>query len=600
MRTLIKETASKVGEKLTIQGWVNSVRSYGKLVFADIRDRSGVIQVVGAKDLEKLKVESVVEITGNIRDRDSKYFNEKIITGKIEMEVTELKIIEAAPDLPFDIHQPDLNVSIPVLLDNRAVSLRHQKVKDVFKVQATIMKAFRDYLNSQDFTEISVPTIVAGSTEGGSEVFPVDYFGYKAFLAQSPQLYKQVMVSIFERVFTLAHAYRAEPSVTTRHLTEYVGLDCEMGFINDWTDIVKMADATVKAIFKAVSEKHQDILDEFGVTIPKTCDNTPCIKLKDALELIYKRTGRDVRNELDMDPEGEREICRWSLEEHGSELVFITHFYTKKRAWYSYADPENPTETLTLDLIGRGVEWISGGQRISNYAQLQEKIKSRGQNPADYEIPYGQSFKYGMPAEGGFAIGLERITQNILGLDNVRQASLFPRDMERVDQRLSVIGQSFGNPKIDLNTKLVNFLKEKSIEFKEIKHAAVTTSEEAATARGTKIEQGAKALLMIADNNPILVVLSAAKKLDNGAFKKQFNFKDIKMASSDEVEKISGAQIGGVPPFGNLFNVPVFVDKSFLDESEIAFNAGSKEKSIIMKSSDFLKLVNPQIGQYSL
>ncbi len=600
MRTLIKETVSEVGKKLTIQGWVNSIRSYGKLVFADIRDRSGVIQVVGGQDLEGIKVESVVEMTGNIRTRDEKYFNDKIVTGKIEMEVLVFKIIEKSEDLPFDIHQPDLNVSLPVLLDNRAVSLRHQKVADVFKVQATIMKAFRDHLNENGFTEISVPTIVAGSTEGGSEVFPVDYFGYKAFLAQSPQLYKQVMVSIFERVFTLAHAYRAEPSVTTRHLTEYVGLDCEMGFINDWTDIVKMADSTVKAIFKAVSQKHQDVLDEYGVTIPKTCENTPCIKLKDALQLIYERTGRDVRNELDMDPEGEREICRWSLEKYGSELVFITHFYTKKRAWYSYADPENPTETLTLDLIGRGVEWISGGQRISNYADLQEKIKSRGQNPADFEIPYGQSFRYGMPPEGGFAIGLERITQNILGLENVRQASLFPRDMERVDQRLSLIGKSFGGPKIDLNTKLVNYLKENSIEFKEIKHTPVTTSEEAATARGTKLEQGAKALLMIADNNPILIVLSAAKKLDNGVFKKQFSFKDLKMATADEVKKISGAEIGGVPPFGNLFNTPVYVDESFLSENEIAFNAGSKEKSIIMKSSDFKKLVNPQVGQYSL
>lgn len=600
MRTLIKESIKEVGQKISIQGWVNSIRSYGKLVFADIRDRSGIIQVVGGKELESVKVESVVEITGNIRARDEKYFNDKIITGKIEMEVTDFKVLEMSPDLPFDIHQPDLNVSLPVLLDNRAVSLRHQKVADVFKVQATIMKAFRDHLNTNDFTEISVPTIVAGSTEGGSEVFPVDYFGYKAFLAQSPQLYKQVMVSIFERVFTIAHAYRAEPSVTTRHLTEYVGLDCEFGFISDWTDIIKMADSTVKAIFKAVSEKHQDILDEYGVTIPKTCDETPRIKLKDALQLIYERTGRDVRNELDMDPEGEREICRWSLEKYGSELVFITHFYTKKRAWYSFADPENPEETLTLDLIGRGVEWISGGQRISNYGDLQEKIKSRGQNPADYEIPYGQSFKYGMPPEGGFAIGLERITQNILGLENVRQASLFPRDMERVDQRLSVIGQSFGGPKANLNSRLVNYLKENSVEFKEIKHVATTTSEESAKARDTTIEQGAKALLMMADNNPVLLVLSAAKKLDNSAFKKQFSFKDLKMATAEEVEKITGAQIGGVPPFGNLFNVPVYVDESFLSESEIAFNAGSKEKSIIMKSSDFKKLVNPQVGQYSL
>ena len=172
-------------------------------------------------------------------------------------------------------------------------------------------------------------------------------------------------------------------------------------------------------------------------------------QIKRALQIIYDRTGRDVRNEPDMDPEGEREICRWSREKYGSDLVFITHFYTKKRAWYSYANPENPEETLTFDLIGCGVEWISGGQRIHDYQQLQEKIISRGQDPKDFEIPYGQAFKYGMPPEGGFAIGLERITQNILGLENVRQASLFPRDMERVDSRLSVSGKKIAKIKTD-------------------------------------------------------------------------------------------------------------------------------------------------------
>lgn len=440
-RTLIKELTKEVGKKVLIKGWVNSVRSYGKLAFADIRDRSSLIQVVGGPEIGGLKIESTVEITGTVRSRSEKYFNDKLVTGKIEIEVKEVKVLSKAAELPFDLHQPDLNLTLPTLLDNRALSLRNKKIQDVFKVQATIVEAFRSHLLNQDFTEIFIPTIVAGSTEGGSEVFPVDYFGYQAYMAQSPQLYKQIMTSIFERVFTVAHAYRAEPSVTTRHLTEYVGLDVEMGFIDSWLDILKVADGTVKAIFKAVKDKHSDILEEYNISIPKTIKETPRLKLKEALELIYKRTGRDVRNELDMDPEGEREICRWALEKHGSDLVFITHFYTKKRAWYSYANPENPEETLTMDLIGCGVEWISGGQRIHDYKELQEKIKSKGQDPKDFELPYGQAFKYAMPPEGGFAIGLERITQNILGLDNVRQASLFPRDMERIDNRLSVTGK---------------------------------------------------------------------------------------------------------------------------------------------------------------
>ncbi len=440
-RILNIDCVSKIGDQVIIKGWVNSVRSYGKLAFADIRDRSGLIQVVGGPEIGELRVESVVEISGAVRSRAEKYFNDKLTTGKIEIEVESLKVLAKAAELPFDVRQADTKTTLPVILDNRPLSLRNQKIQDIFKIQETIVQSFRQYLNDQDFTEIFTPTIVGGATEGGSEVFPVDYFGYRAYLAQSPQLYKQILTSIFERVYTVAHAYRAEPSVTTRHLTEYVGLDVEMGFIDSWTDVLKIADGVVKAIFKAVSDKHQNILDEYGVTIPQTIKDTPTIKLKDALQVIYERTGRDVRNELDMDPEGEREICRWSREKYGSDLVFITGFYTKKRAWYSYADPENPDETLTFDLIGCGVEWISGGQRINDYQQLQDKIISRGQNPADFENPYGQAFKYGMPPEGGFAIGLERITQNILGLENVRQASLFPRDMERIDTRLSVSGK---------------------------------------------------------------------------------------------------------------------------------------------------------------
>jgi len=438
-RILISQTNKLIGQTVSLKGWINSLRRHGQLTFADLRDRSGIIQVVGGKDMSSLKVEDVVLINGKVKSRDPKYINPKLATGEIEIEVVSFSLISHAAELPFDIHQPDLNLNLPALLDNRALSLRHAKTADIFRLQAGIIKAFRDYLDSLEFTEIIVPTIVSGSTEGGSEVFSVDYFGHRAFLAQSPQLYKQIMVTAFERVYTIAHAYRAEPSVTTRHLTEYTGLDVEFGFIDNWNDIIKLADDTVKAIFHYLSKNYPHVLNEYGASIPKTIDHTPVIKLKDALKLVSQRSGRNVSQELDLDPEAEREICRWAEEEYGSELVFITHFYTKKRAWYSQADPDTPEETLTFDLIGKGVEWISGGQRINDYDTLVEKLKSIGQNPKNFEFPYGQAFKYGMPPEGGFCIGLERITQNILGLDNLRQASLFPRDMERIDTRLAKI-----------------------------------------------------------------------------------------------------------------------------------------------------------------
>ena len=600
-RTLVSKTPALTGKKVLIKGWLQSLRSHGKLVFADIRDMSGLIQVVGPKELGKVKEQSAIELTGTINARDPKYFNSKLATGQIEMAVESFTVLSPAQDLPFDVHQPDLGVALPILLDNRAASLRHQKTRDIFTLQASITQAFRDYLNSLDFTEFFAPTIVAAASEGGSQVFPVDYFGYKAYLAQSPQLYKQIMVGAYERVYTVAHAYRAEPSVTTRHLTEYVGLDVEMGFIDSWQDVIKNADMVMKHIFKTIAEKHGNILAEYGTTIPKTIENTPQIKLKEALELITKRTGRDVRNELDMDPEGEREICRWAYETTGSEMVFITHFYTKKRAWYSHIDPSSPEETLSFDLIGRGVEWISGSQRIHEFQDLVDKIIKIGQKVEDYEIPYVQAFRYGMPPEGGYCIGLERITMNILGLDNLRKTSLYPRDMERVDARLSVIGKKYAQaPEINLHDRLIAFLDEKQIVYRHLTHTETRTSEESATARGTKLEQGAKALVMFADNKPILVVLSAADKLDNAAFKKQFEIADLRMATPAEVKSISGAEIGAVPPFGNLFNVPVYAEGRLLQNEEIAFNAGELTKSVIMKSADFRALVNPQVGDYAL
>ncbi len=288
-------------------------------------------------------------------------------------------------------------------------------------------------MKGEGFTEIQAPTIVATATEGGAEVFPVSYFDKKAYLAQSPQFYKQILVSIFEKVFTVAHAYRAEPSVTTRHLTEYVGLDVEMGFIDNWTEIMDMAEVLLRHIFLAVKTNHADILAQYGVDVPKITTAIPRIKLTKAKELIFERTGRDIRKEPDLDPEGEREMSKWANETHGSDLVFVTHYPTKKRPMYTYPDPDNPEETFSFDLIGRGQEWITGGKRINDYEQLVSNIKKWGQNPEHFEVPYLQAFKYGMPPEGGFCLGLERITMNILGLANIREATLFPRDMERVD-----------------------------------------------------------------------------------------------------------------------------------------------------------------------
>jgi len=446
-RTLAAETISKIGEKLLLKGWVNTIRDHGKVVFIDLRDRSGIVQVVGDEKLGKLRVEDVVEVSGVLNKRPEKMVNPEIATGKVEVQVENLKVLAPAAELPFDLGQESLKLDLPTLLDNRSLSLRHPRIKAIFQVQETIVQTFRSTMKNLGFTEFQAPTLVATATEGGAQIFPVKYFDYTVYLAQSPQFYKQIMVSAFERVFTVAHAYRAEPSVTTRHMTEYLGLDVEFGFIDSWQELMDTAEHLVKEIFRAVKENHAEILKMYQIDVPGLSAQVPRIKLKEAQEIIYKRTGRDIRQEPDLDPEGEREMWRWAQDEHDSELVFITHYPTKKRPMYTHPDPENPQETLSFDLIGRGQEWITGGQRINEYQKLVANIKKWKCDPKNFEVPYLQAFKYGMPPEGGFCLGLERITMNILGLSNVREATLFPRDMERVDIRLTEIrGKRKTNP----------------------------------------------------------------------------------------------------------------------------------------------------------
>jgi len=434
-RTLSIDLSKEVGKKVQVAGWVNTRRNHGKLVFIDLRDRTGLVQVVGGNNLTDLRPEDVVEIKGLVKNRPEKLINPKLATGKIEVEAEKVKTLAKAADLPFDTGVADLNVSLPTLLDYRPLSLRHPKIKAIFKVQETIIKTFRQSLGDQGFTEIQVPTIVPTATEGGSQVFPIKYFDKNAYLAQSPQLYKQILVGVFERVFSLAHAYRAEPSVTTRHLTEYTGLDAEMGFIESFEEVMTVVEKLVKDIFVAVDKENKEELTSYGATLPKISTSIPRLKMREAQEIIFKRVKRDNRREPDLEPEDEKEICAYSLEKYGSELIFITHYPTAKRPFYTYPDPKDPDYTCSFDLLGRGLEWVTGGQRINEYDQLINNIKKWGNQVKDFDL-YLQAFKYGMPPEGGFCLGAERITMQILGLENIRQASFFPRDMERIDIKL--------------------------------------------------------------------------------------------------------------------------------------------------------------------
>lgn len=438
-RSVTLDCNEMVGKPVMLEGWIERVRVHGKVAFFDLRDRSGVIQVAAFDELSKrvaeLSSQDVVEIEGEVVARGEKYINPNLSTGKVEVRLSSLKILAEAAEMPFDMGGKDLDLELPTLLDFRALTLRHQSVRPIFKIQEAIVEGFRSAAKSLECTEIFTPTISYSSTEGGAEVFSVDYYGHKAFLIQSPQLYKQMMMPVFERVFLISHAYRAEPSVTTYHLSESTQMDCEFGFLS-FDELMDALELVGAETVRYASEKYPDILKNFDVEAPKIPTKIPRLKLREAQEIIKERTGRDLSRELDLNREDEIEICKWAFENHQSDFVTITHFPTKKRAFYTHPDPEDPEYSLSYDLLFRGVEILSGSRRIDKYDDLVTAIKNRKMNPADFEM-YLQAFKYGIPPHGGFSFGLERMTMKMLELANIRQASLFPRDMERIDKRFS-------------------------------------------------------------------------------------------------------------------------------------------------------------------
>lgn len=441
-RTLIKDLHTKTGEVALIKGWVSVRRDQGKMVFFDFRDMSGTIQGVvlptsnAIETAKEVRNEYVVAVQGKINQRPEKNRNEKVKNGDIEMEILEIDILSKAEPLPFDMSLEGYNLDLTTELDHRALTLRHPRVQAIFRVQAVIIDAFREFMKSQDFFEFQAPAIVPATAEGGAEVFQVEYFDKKAYLSQSPQLYKQIVMTAFERVFSVNKIFRAEPSATTRHLTEVVSLDAEMAFINSWRDVRDMSEATVRNILKEVERRCKDELELLNATLPVMLEETPTLSLAEAQEKIFTKTGRDVRGDKDLNPEDERELCALIKEETGSDFVYVYGYPTRQKPFYVYPNPEKPEFNEGMDLLCRGVEWLSGGRRINDYEQLLDHVEKWGMDPKKIEM-FLEAFRYGVPPEGGFAFGAERITMQLLGLKNIREATMFPRDMNRIDGLLS-------------------------------------------------------------------------------------------------------------------------------------------------------------------
>lgn len=445
-RTYIKDLSSHVGEEVKISGWVDVRRDQGKMVFMDMRDMTGKVQCVilpnQTEAIEKIKavrVEWVLSVTGKINKRPERNVNAGVQNGDIEMEVTGFEILAEAAPLPFDMSLDGYNLDLTTELDNRALVLRHPKNQAIFKVQETVIDSFREFMKQNMFTEFQAPAITPATAEGGAEVFQIDYFDKRAYLTQSPQLYKQIVMTAFERCFSVNKVFRAEPSSTTRHLTEIVSLDAEMGFIESWLDVRDMAEGTVRHILEQVKTRNAEHLKVLGAELPVMIDKTPTLSLTEVQEKIFQKYGRDVRGEKDTNPQDEREICEIIKEETGSDFVFIYGYPTRKKPFYVYPSKENPEFNEGMDLLCRGLEWLSGGRRINDYKQLLEHAEIWKMDPSKIKM-FLEAFKYGVPPEGGFAFGAERITMQLLGLKNVREASMFPRDMNRIDERLTEEG----------------------------------------------------------------------------------------------------------------------------------------------------------------
>ena len=445
-RTYIGDLGDKAGQEVLIKGWIDVRRDQGKMVFFDFRDMTGTIQgVVLPSRPEVIEIahtarpESVVAIQGVVNKRPERNVVADKINGDIELEVTGIEILAQAASLPFDLSIDGYNLELTTELDNRAIVLRQPKVQAIFKVQETVIDSFREFMKQNKFFEFQAPSITPATAEGGADVFQVDYFGKKAYLSQSPQLYKQIVMSAFERCFSVNKVFRAEPSSTTRHITEIVSLDAEMAFIDSWTDVRDMAENTVRYILKEIESKNTEELKLLGATMPTMIEKTPTLTLAEVQQKIFEKTGRDVRGDKDTNPQDEREICEIIKEETGSDFIFIYGYPTRQKPFYVYPSKENPEVNEGMDLICRGVEWLSGGRRINDYDQLLEHVKIWGMDPAKIKM-FLDAFKYGVPPEGGFAFGAERITMQVLGLKNIREAVIFPRDMNRIDERLTEEG----------------------------------------------------------------------------------------------------------------------------------------------------------------
>ena len=427
IRVLASELGSHIGQQVRVAGWLHRKRELKSVTFLIIRDRSGLAQVVLREVAvpADLTEETVIQAIGQVIASSQ-------APGGAEISEPQLTLLSPpAEPSPVDLYRPTLTAALPTVLDHAPTTLRHPLLRAGFEISAASVAGFRAALDARGFTEIQTPKIVGSATESGATVFAIDYFGQPAYLAQSPQFYKQAMVGVFERVYETGPVFRAEPHDTARHLAQYTSLDAEFGFITDHHDVMAMLRDVLAGMVAAVRERARCATKLLDVILPQIPDPIPEVHFADAQELIAASAGWDPRGQPDLSPADERWLGEWAVREHGSELLYVTGFPLAKRPFYTHQDPERPGYSRGFDLLFRGMELVTGGQRLYRFGDYLAAIAERGEDPARYD-GYLQAFRYGMPPHGGFAIGLERWTARLTGAANIREVTLFPRDLHRL------------------------------------------------------------------------------------------------------------------------------------------------------------------------
>jgi nondiscriminating aspartyl-tRNA synthetase len=598
-RILSSELKQHENKTVTVRGWLNNTRAFGKLNFLILRDRDGLIQVVISdkeefKKVKDLQPGSVLQVEGTVSVSSQSELGAEIIDPKIHVEVP----IKEVPVIEF--YKPELTADLEYILDHRPIALRQRKIQAVFKIQAELAHAYRVFMHDHvKGVEYFAPNIIGASSEGGAEFFNVDYFGYTATLAQSSQLYKQIMVGVNERVYALMPFFRAENSQTTRHLTEGKQFEFEMGFYNHWHDILDVQENCIKFMVKhlhATCEKEIAVLGNNMIQAPENVP-FPRLTFAEAQEVYFQRTGVDERKEPDLSPAAERELCAYAKETSGTDLIFITDWKTSKRPFYAFPNVENPELSDTFDLLCAGTEITSGGARRYTYESMIEGILSKGMDPANFQ-DYLSIFKQGMPPHGGFGMGLERLTMTFLKLKNIREASLFPSDPKRIAGNRIKAKIFYGSENV--RNEIVRLLKHLDMEFKHMTHEPTPTSEDSARVRGTSLEEGVKAIILRGKNSKknYQFNIPSHLKLDMKAVAEVVGEK-CEFEDPEVIKERFGLVIGSIPPFGQLLNLDTYYDEKIHSSEKAAFNCGLLQESIVMNSKDLVAVVSPKLGCFT-